>query len=730
MSTPNIFTIERSTGVVTASENPLLVYNDVVPISIAFTDSGVVSTNLIPFRAALAVNLRLGTASGMMLAQAVQFDTSAGYSAAILKMPPEVQDRLYLSDGVVWLEFVLSEKTGPSSRHTVESLIDLEATGAPVDLNNAALTGTATADAIHLNVVNLGTIASGTVTLSTTKAANRAALTGNAATIQLPATPISLVHGLDFTTGASIVTATLSQALTRDDGDGSTPVTTVQFRANTNCSLRFRALNGAFVGFSAAGSVTAIPTSDLESVSNGSALDTVDTAQLARSVDVAAHVAARTLPISTSVTLAEDSDAHLATQKAVKKYVDDNAGGVRTVSTMASTEVDVSLADLFLLTLAANSSLTWAGVAANNRKRFEVRVTNPSTYTLGYPANTYWPGGTPPVVTTGGKVSRLYFEVDGSTVIGSASDLNYSIDNIKPTFTSLTFQTLGTTAHALFDEPVEYGADGISGFTITMSGGAVTFTYLSGSGTNTLVFTCSRTILASETCSDLDYTQPGAGIRDLAGNYLDTFTNQHAKVYNSSTATGYESRENFNSAGASPPSGFSVAYGTITWNSTTSPLEGAQSVRTNGGAFDRSLTPADVKWARCIVKPGAGGSNSAEVKFRDVANVVLGGVDVRSDGAFRVYAGSAYSTVAAGTLSGYSWGMPVYITMKYTKGTGANSELAAYLSIDATRPGSPTLNKVTGTATTQPTKVRFGATNANTDFDDIIISDNEIGSNP
>jgi hypothetical protein len=112
---------------------------------------------------------------------------------------------------------------------------------------------------------------------------------------------------------------------------------------------------------------------------------------------------------------------------------------------------------------------------------------------------------------------------------------NNSADVTAPTLSSASIPTTGDSLSIVFDETVSIGAGGNGGFTITMSGGAVNLTYSSGSGSNTLVYTTDRVIEAGETCSDFDYTQPGNGVEDAAGNDLATFTNQHASVTNNST---------------------------------------------------------------------------------------------------------------------------------------------------------------------------------------------------
>lgn len=83
--------------------------------------------------------------------------------------------------------------------------------------------------------------------------------------------------------------------------------------------------------------------------------------------------------------------------------------------------------------------------------------------------------------------------------------------------TAAVIQAAGTSVLLAFSEAVTFGAGGNGGLTLTLSGGAVTATYASGSGTNQLTYNLSRTIKSNET-GTLDYTQPTDGIERLSDN--------------------------------------------------------------------------------------------------------------------------------------------------------------------------------------------------------------------
>jgi hypothetical protein len=104
-----------------------------------------------------------------------------------------------------------------------------------------------------------------------------------------------------------------------------------------------------------------------------------------------------------------------------------------------------------------------------------------------------------------------------------------------PTLSSATIGDDGTTWTLVFSEVVQIGAGGNSGLAVTMTNaGAVTLTYSSGDGTDTLVYAGDVTVEAGDTVSSgLDYTQPGDGIENSTGYDLGSFTG--ASVTNNSS---------------------------------------------------------------------------------------------------------------------------------------------------------------------------------------------------
>lgn len=119
------------------------------------------------------------------------------------------------------------------------------------------------------------------------------------------------------------------------------------------------------------------------------------------------------------------------------------------------------------------------------------------------------------------------------TGVGVTNNSTQTGDVTAPTIQSATINTAGTQLTLALDENVVAGVDGFDDLTLSLSGGAVTAAYTSGSGSSSLVYNLSRTVEAGET-GTADYTQPGDGIQDAAGNLLATDTG--VAVTNNSTA--------------------------------------------------------------------------------------------------------------------------------------------------------------------------------------------------
>jgi hypothetical protein len=96
----------------------------------------------------------------------------------------------------------------------------------------------------------------------------------------------------------------------------------------------------------------------------------------------------------------------------------------------ATTTVDLSTADTFLITIAANTSLVFSNAPTGGvMKSFNLILQNNITagYAVAFPGSVSWAGGSTPPRTTSANARDLwaFFSIDGSTYAGSLSIKNY-----------------------------------------------------------------------------------------------------------------------------------------------------------------------------------------------------------------------------------------------------------------------------------------------------------------
>lgn len=132
----------------------------------------------------------------------------------------------------------------------------------------------------------------------------------------------------------------------------------------------------------------------------------------------------------------------------------------------------------------------------------------------------------------------------------------------SPVMQSATVPATGATISLLFSTPVSFGGGGSGGFTLSLTGGAVTMTYQSGSGTATLVYSLSRVLQAGETGS-ISFTQPGNGVEATAGGTDVTSFSLVTLVNNSTQVPPTHTTTAINTAGTQVSLGFSgtVSFG-------------------------------------------------------------------------------------------------------------------------------------------------------------------------
>lgn len=116
--------------------------------------------------------------------------------------------------------------------------------------------------------------------------------------------------------------------------------------------------------------------------------------------------------------------------------------------------------------------------------------------------------------------------------INTAITNNSTQDITAPTLQSATIVESGSQIVLTFNEAVWSGASG--GFSTSFSGGAASMSFDSGDNSTSLIYNFDRVIGAGEFCA-IDYTQPGGGITDTAGNELSSFGAY--EVINNSTAS-------------------------------------------------------------------------------------------------------------------------------------------------------------------------------------------------
>ena len=170
-----------------------------------------------------------------------------------------------------------------------------------------------------------------------------------------------------------------------------------------------------------------------------------------------------------------------------------------------------------------NLTTTTAGVFVN-RAAGDYQIV--STTGAGFARNAGTNLGSPYNVDMNG-VTR---GIDGTWDIG-AYEYNAGGGDPIPAIVSYTINAAGTQITLVFSEAVTVGGGGSGGFALTMSGGAVTMSSPTGSGT-TRTYTLSRLVAGTET-GTISYTQPGNGYEDSVFQDVASFSGQ--AVSNNST---------------------------------------------------------------------------------------------------------------------------------------------------------------------------------------------------
>jgi hypothetical protein len=255
-------------------------------------------------------------------------------------------------------------------------------------------------------------------------------------------------------------------------------------------------------------------------------------------------------------TFAANSDAKLPTEKAVKTYVDTALAALFSAPTLISSSIN-----------SAGTSLTLGfskpvSIGAGGNGGFLLNPTGADvtlTYASGAGTSTLVYTISRPILQTSEETAVVSYTQPGNgvedllgvdlvTISSPAAVTNGSTQTgaSAPTLVAATVLTVSGAEYLdlEFSEAVTIGAGG-HGLTLDASGGALTPTYSSGDGTDTLRFSLSRRVLDTETV-DVDHTQAGNGIEaDVGGLDVATFTGEAATNDSTHTAPA-GTTDNFN----------------------------------------------------------------------------------------------------------------------------------------------------------------------------------------
>lgn len=160
------------------------------------------------------------------------------------------------------------------------------------------------------------------------------------------------------------------------------------------------------------------------------------------------------------------------------------------------------------------------------------------------------------------------------------------------------------------------------------------------------------------------------------------------------------------------------------WDSTATPIHGAQYVVWSGGERADFTSQAEA-WFFLAFRQA---TNGPSFQLRNTATILLkfnriGGGNFRAYNADGTELGTTTTTLGTGIK---------YLWIRAKKGTGANGELDVFISTTTTKPGTTEIASVTCKFTDNVNRFYisdegFGITR---DADDILVDDANIGSNP
>jgi hypothetical protein len=300
------------------------------------------------------------------------------------------------------------------------------------------------------------------------------------------------------------------------------------------------------------------------------------------------------------------------------------------------------------------------------------------------------------IATSANKTYKVRGYKDGHTPSAIATAV-YVIDTVAPTLSGTpAVNAAGNRVTFVTSENTTVDTSAGTAV-ITASGGAVTLSYNSGESTPTnKVWTTSRTILVSETVSDLIYTPPGTssqGIEDAAGNRLAGFT--ASEVDNNSTQTSWLVNQNFETPTSGYDNGESWTVNGTGANPVYTPaIVGTQSCRLipNWSSIQSPLfSPQSDVWAFARIKaPGGLSTQSSRTTIFALLNaseVTVVGLQVRTtDGGttatFNLVSNGGAISADSAFVPHYT-GQDLYVWLHFAPGTGTCS---VHVSTTSTKP--------------------------------------------
>lgn len=87
-----------------------------------------------------------------------------------------------------------------------------------------------------------------------------------------------------------------------------------------------------------------------------------------------------------------------------------------TTITSGSPNMNLSVSDAFQITVTANTALTFGNAPASGKAKYvSLEIINGGAFTVTWPTNTRWPGGTAPTLTTSGTDIVVFYTDDGGS---------------------------------------------------------------------------------------------------------------------------------------------------------------------------------------------------------------------------------------------------------------------------------------------------------------------------